>query len=102
MTDIGSAQERPSAPQADLSKAVRGAAMVEPFKVFDNVYYVGMDWVSAWLVTTDNGPVLIDSLYGEFAAPMIENIRRLGFDPAQIKLCVATHGHLITRRAWGT
>ncbi len=88
-----SAQDRPTAPQADLSKAIRGAAMVEPFKVFDNVYYVGMDWVSAWLVTTSDGLILIDALYGEFAGPMLENIRTLGFDPAQIKYCVATHGH---------
>src|SRR5262245_15803251 len=48
----GFAQERPTAPQADLSKAVRDAKMVEPFKVFDNLYYVGMDWVSAWLIPT--------------------------------------------------
>ena len=87
------AQDRPTAPQADLSKAIRDAKMVEPFKVFDNVYYVGMDWVSAWLVTTSDGLILIDALYGEFTKPMIENIRKLGFDPAQIKYCFATHGH---------
>lgn len=87
------AQERPTAPQADLRKAIRDAKMVEPFKVFDNLYYVGMDWVSAWLITTDDGLILIDALYGEFVDPMIENIRKLGFDPAQIKYCFATHGH---------
>lgn len=87
------AQDRPTAPQADLSKAVRNAQMVEPFKVFDNLYYVGMDWVSAWLISTDDGLILIDALYGEFADAMIENIRKLGLDPADIKYCFATHGH---------
>ncbi len=93
LTVTTSAQQRPTAPQANLSQAMRDAKMVEPFKVFDNVYYVGMDWVSAWLVTTSDGLVLIDALYDEFTGPMIENIRKLGFDPADIKYCVATHGH---------
>ncbi len=87
------AQERPTAPQADLSKAIRDAKMVDPFKVFDNLYYVGMDWVSAWLISTSDGLILIDALYGEFTPTMIENIRKLGFDPANIKYCFATHGH---------
>jgi metallo-beta-lactamase class B len=87
------AQERPTAPQADLSKAIRDAKMVEPFKVFDNLYYVGMDWVSAWLIPTSEGLILIDALYGEFTEPMIANIRKLGFDPAKIRYCFATHGH---------
>ncbi len=87
------AQERPTAPQADLSKAIRDAKMVEPFKVFDNLYYVGMDWVSAWLIPTSDGLILIDTLYGEFTAPMLANIRKLGFDTTQIKSCIVTHGH---------
>ena len=57
------------------------------------MYYVGMDWVSAWLISTSDGLILIDALYGEFTPAMIENIRRLGFDPASIKYCFATHGH---------
>ena len=28
---------------------------VEPFQVFDNLYYVGAKWVSAWLYVTDQG-----------------------------------------------
>ncbi len=88
-----SAQDRPTAPQADLSKAIRDAKMVEPFKVFDNLYYVGLDWVSAWMITTSDGLILIDALYGEFTPQMIDNIKKLGFDPAQIKYCFATHGH---------
>ena len=38
---------------------------VEPFQVFDNLYYVGVKWVSAWLLETDQGLILFDSLYGE-------------------------------------
>ena len=66
---------------------------VEPFKVFDNLYFVGIDWVSAWIIPTRDGLILIDSLYGEYVDPMIANIRKLGFDPKDIKYCFTTHGH---------
>jgi metallo-beta-lactamase class B len=42
------------------------AQYVEPWSPFDNVDYVGVCWVSAWLVHTDEGTVLIDTLYGPF------------------------------------
>src|SRR5690242_18881766 len=32
---------------------------IEPYKAFDNVYYVGICWVSAWLLTSQQGHVLI-------------------------------------------
>ena len=66
---------------------------IEPYKAFDNVYYVGICWVSAWLITSPNGHVLIDTLYGPYTSQMLGNIRALGFDPKDIKLVVVTHGH---------
>src|SRR5688572_18797334 len=35
---------------------------VAPFRMFDNLYYVGVGYVSSWLLTTDQGLVLIDTL----------------------------------------
>jgi len=67
---------------------------MEPYKAFDNVYYVGICWVSAWLITSPNGHVLIDTLYGPYTSQMLGNIRALGFDPKDIKLVVVTHGHV--------
>ena len=66
---------------------------IEPYKAFDNVYYVGICWVSAWLITSPNGHVLIDTLYGPYTSRMLRNIRALGFDPRDIKLVAVTHGH---------
>ncbi len=67
--------------------------VVEPFKIFDNLYYIGMDWVSAYLVTTSDGLIMLDSLYGTFADGALENVRKLGFDPGNIEYVIATHGH---------
>jgi len=66
---------------------------VEPFQVFDNLYYVGAKWVSAWLYVTDQGLILIDSLYGDLTDLAIENIRTLGFDPNDISYLIVTHAH---------
>ncbi|QHQ22290.1 CAR family subclass B3 metallo-beta-lactamase [Pectobacterium brasiliense] len=69
------------------------AQTVEPYQAFDNVYYVGICWVSAWLIKTSEGPVLIDTLYGEFTDQLIDNIKKIGVDPAEIKMVLLTHGH---------
>lgn len=79
----------------DLGRFLQDAAQqkVEPYKAFDNVYYVGICWVSAWLITSPNGHVLIDTLYGPYTGQLLENIRQLGFDPKDIRLVAITHGH---------
>ena len=69
------------------------AQTVEPYRAFDNVYYVGVCWVSAWLITTSDGAVLIDTLHDPFADLLIANIRKVGVDPASIKYVLMTHGH---------
>jgi metallo-beta-lactamase class B len=66
---------------------------IEPYPAFDNVYYVGICWVSAWLLTSPQGHVLIDTLYEPFTEQLLANIRTLGFNPKDIKLVAITHGH---------
>ena len=66
---------------------------VAPFKVFDNLYYVGAKWVSAWLLETDQGLILFDALYDDLADLVIESIRELGFDPNDIRYLVVSHAH---------
>jgi metallo-beta-lactamase class B len=66
-----------------------------PGKAFDNLYYVGAEWVSAWAIDTPDGVILIDALNnGREAAQLIEGgLRRVGLDPARIRTIVVTHGH---------
>jgi metallo-beta-lactamase class B len=66
-----------------------------PAKVFDNLYYLGMKSVSAWVLTTSQGIILIDTLDNPMEAQtFIEGgMRELRLDPAQIKHIVITHGH---------
>lgn len=70
-------------------------AMIRPpFKVFDNVYYVGTHYVSSYLVTTSAGMVLIDATYAETADSVLDGVRKLGFNPSNIKYILVTHSHL--------
>ena len=65
----------------------------EPFKVYGNTYFVGTDGLSALLVTSDAGHVLLDAGLTQ-SAPLIDaNIRKLGFKTADVKLIVVSHGH---------
>jgi len=69
------------------------AKTVPPFKIFDNLYYVGIDWVSSYLITTDDGLILIDALYRNYPAHILQSVKELGFDPKKIKYILCTHGH---------
>jgi len=79
----------------DLGKWLNDAQAqkVEPWKPFDNVEYVGVCWVSSWLIQTDDGYVLLDTLYGPFIGQLIENLKSTGVDFADIKYVLMTHGH---------
>jgi metallo-beta-lactamase class B len=79
----------------ELGRFLQDAALqkIEPYRAFDNVFYVGICWVSAWLITSPEGHVLIDTLYGPYTDLLLDNIRAQGFDPKDIKQVVITHGH---------
>jgi metallo-beta-lactamase class B len=64
-----------------------------PFQVFDELYYVGIDWVAAWLLATREGLVLIDTTYGEYTEHVLGSIRALGLDPAELRYVLVTHAH---------
>jgi metallo-beta-lactamase class B len=65
----------------------------EPFKVFGNTYYVGVEGLSSVLITGDNGHILIDGALPQ-SAPLIDaHIRKLGFKTEDIRLIVTSHVH---------
>ena len=65
----------------------------EPFRVFGNTYYVGTAGLTAILVTSDVGHILIDGGLPQ-SAPLIEvNIRALGFPLRDVRLILNSHEH---------
>lgn len=86
-----SAQEPPVAPGDDDPQRTQP---VEPFRIIDNVYFVGARLHNpAYLFTTTQGHILIDSTYHEFVRNVLSNVEKLGFDGNDIELLLSTHAH---------
>lgn len=65
----------------------------EPFQIFDNLYYVGPQGSSSYVLKTGKGLILIDPAYDYTAETVLQNIRKVGLNPADIKYILLTHGH---------
>src|SRR5262245_17521550 len=95
-----------SAPQPAGEKTMsqiyreRGKADVEfqkvpPFKIFDNVWYVGPGYVSCYLITTSAGNILIDaSEEPAMVQHVADSIQKAGFNLRDIKHIIISHGHI--------
>lgn len=68
-------------------------AKMDPFKIADNIYYVGDKKVCIHLIDTGDGLILVDSGYLGAAHILVDSIWRAGFDPKNIKMIIHTHGH---------
>jgi metallo-beta-lactamase class B len=72
----------------------RDAWYARPYRVFDNLYFIGTRIHSAWALTTSEGIIVIDSVF-EYAveAEMIEGLQALGLDPSDVRYIVISHAH---------
>jgi metallo-beta-lactamase class B len=67
---------------------------VDPFKIVGNLYYVGNAMCSTHLIDTGEGLIIIDTPVGGGLPYLIDSIRRLGFDPRDIKYIIVSHAHM--------
>lgn len=66
---------------------------IAPFKIADDLYYVGDRLVCIHLIRTDEGLILLDAGYYCTKHLLMESIIRLGFDPADVRWIILTHAH---------
>jgi len=68
--------------------------VLEPTKIFDNVYLVGRDGGEVYAITTSDGIILMDAGSPADVEPVvIAGLQKLGLDPARIKVVLVSHGH---------
>jgi len=68
--------------------------LIEPTKLFDNLYAFGRSGTVVYAITTSAGIILIDSGYAnEVESVLIAQMKMAGLDPAQVKMIILTHGH---------
>lgn len=65
----------------------------KPFRIYGNTWYVGTHGLSAVLVTSPGGHVLIDGALPESAPLIAANIAALGFRVTDIRIIVNSHVH---------
>lgn len=65
-----------------------------PLRIHGTTWYVGTCGISALLLTSPEGHVLIDSGTTAAAPQVVANIRVLGFDPADVRYVLFTHEHM--------
>ena len=67
---------------------------IAPFQIADHTWYVGTQNLTALLVKTDEGAVLIDGGLPQAADYLLANLRQLGVGPGQLKLILHSHAHI--------
>jgi metallo-beta-lactamase class B len=72
----------------------RSTWYARPYRVFDNLYFIGTRIHSAWALTTSDGIIVIDTLFDYAIEPeMIEGMTALGLDPRNVKYVLISHAH---------
>ena len=82
------------APAAHADMPANWTKPIRPYRVVGNIYYVGSEGLSAWLIASSEGHVLLDSGPSAEGARLIErNIQALGFQLADVKVLINSHAH---------
>ena len=66
---------------------------VAPFRIAENLYYVGASDIASYLITTSEGHILIDGGFVETAPQIEANISKLGFKVEEVKILLNSHAH---------
>ena len=69
--------------------------LLEPIKVFDNLWFIGYSDVGAWVINTSDGIILFDTLNNvdEARDVLIPAIKKIGLNPDRIKHVIIGHAH---------
>lgn len=66
---------------------------IAPFKIADNLYYVGSRDLASYLIVTPEGDILINSNLVSSPALIRKSVEQLGFKFSDIKILLISHAH---------
>jgi metallo-beta-lactamase class B len=66
----------------------------EPRRMIGNIYYVGSNMISSFLITTPAGHILIDTGHLQMLHMVEANIEKLGFQVKDVKILLNSQAHL--------
>ncbi|MDA1183883.1 MAG: subclass B3 metallo-beta-lactamase [Acidobacteria bacterium] len=81
---------------AEQDAAIKGpySEPAEPFKILGNIYYVGAQNISSYLITTPEGHILFDTGMPQMHDVVRTNIETLGFQLSDIEIIISSHAHV--------
>lgn len=77
----------------ECSSCERWNQATEPYRLAENTWYVGTKGLASVLVVDPEGLVLIDGGLPQSAERILDNVRRSGFDPNDIRWILNSHAH---------
>ena len=81
-------------PAAAPATPDRAGWYASPYKVFDNLYWLGTRQHSSWALRTSDGLIIIDTNFAWATEPEIINgLTTLGLNPRDIKYVIISHAH---------
>lgn len=75
-------------------KALKWEEPAEPVKIVGPIYFVGTKGLGAFLITTSEGSILMNTGMPSSGTMIEDSIRKLGFKPDDIKLMINGHAHI--------
>jgi metallo-beta-lactamase class B len=66
---------------------------IEPFRIIGTIHYVGTAELASYLITSDEGHILLDTPCEGETPLVLESIEKLGFDPKDIKIILNSQAH---------
>jgi glyoxylase-like metal-dependent hydrolase (beta-lactamase superfamily II) len=84
-----------SEPKLEPYPAPSPAQVIGGQRLFDNFYWIGNTGIGAWLITSNDGYILFDTMNSEDDAKniIIPAMEKLKLDPKKIKYMVFGHNH---------
>ena len=70
-----------------------GSQPAEPYKVIGNIYYVGSIDVSAHIIATSQGLILLDTGTVDMVPMITSGIQKLGFRTSDVRIMLSSHAH---------
>ena len=87
--------DRTETEQEAWSKVLKDWSLpIEPRRIIGNIYYVGSNLISTFLIVTPAGHILIDTGDVRMLPQTEANIERLGFKVRDVKILVNTQAHI--------
>ena len=93
VSKVFSADQRDAGQEAIRSTLEDRSLPFDPRRIIGNIYYVGTNLISSFLIVTPAGNILLDTGQIQMLPQVTANIEKLGFKPQDVKILLNSHAH---------